>query len=150
MLPERKLLIKENLFHFFVIIVFFILFLCPARPLGAQNNSSLHAVPFNVVRIKDTFWSPKLEIYRKNTIPHSWANVDRDIREIKAAAGVSNASGAGLWTEANLYKLIETIAYSLSQFPEPELDLKLNEIISYIAKAQKPDGFIHAYTLNKN
>jgi DUF1680 family protein len=69
---------------------------------------------------------------------------------MKKIAGVSDEScKTGKWTEANLYKFMETVAYSLAIHPDAKLEERLDEIIAVIAAAQKPDGYIHAHiTLN--
>jgi DUF1680 family protein len=121
----------------------------PASEVQAPN--SLEPVPITAVKIEDTFWSPKLDVYRRNTIPHSWKFIDENIKALKKLAGLSEETGdTGLWSEANLHKFIETIAYSLTLHPDPQLQKQLDETISVLAAAQRPDGYIHAHVLLKN
>lgn len=119
--------------------------------------SSLHAagylkpVSINAVHINDSFWTPRLTVCRKNTIPHSWHYINANIKALKKLAGLSGQPGkTGLWTEANLHKFIETIAYSLAVKPDPELEKQLDQVISLLAAAQRPDGYIHAHVLLNN
>ena len=113
-------------------------------------SKPLKPVGMKAVRITDNFWAPKLEVYRTNTIEHSWPYVEDNIKAMKKIAGLSDAPcKTGRWTEANLYKYVETVAYSLALHPDAELEKHLDEIISAIAAAQRPDGYIHAHvTLN--
>ncbi|MHC4335477.1 MAG: glycoside hydrolase family 127 protein, partial [Planctomycetota bacterium] len=124
--------------------------LCSARSTAAPLNSPLNPVPVTAVRIADNFWAPRLEVYRTNTIAHSWQYIEDNIKAMKKIAGVSNEPcKTGKWTEANLYKFMETIAYSLAMHPDTELEKCLDEIISAVAAAQRPDGYIHGHiTLN--
>ncbi|MHC4617911.1 MAG: glycoside hydrolase family 127 protein [Planctomycetota bacterium] len=129
-------------------------FLCTALIIACTTiarAAPLKPVPFTAVQIRDNFWSPKLTVYRTNTIPHSWPYIEDNIKAMKKLAGLADLHcKTGKWTEANLYKFMETIAYSLSRHPDPELEKRLDEIISAIAAAQRPDGYIHAHvTLNK-
>jgi DUF1680 family protein len=118
---------------------------------AAQTGNSLKPVPVIAVQIKDKFWSPKLTVYRRNTIPHSWEYIDGNIKALKKLAGLSDEPGeTGLWTEANLHKFIETIAYSLTLHSDPKLQKQLDEIISALAAAQRPDGYIHAHVILNN
>ena len=38
-------------------------------------------VPLSQVRISDGFWSPKLEVYRRQSIPHQWNYVRNEIED---------------------------------------------------------------------
>jgi DUF1680 family protein len=117
----------------------------------AQAGESLKPVPITAVTVEDSFWSPKLTIYRENTIPHSWKYIDGNIRALRKIAGLGDEPGdTGLWTEANLHKFIETVAYSLSLHPDPELEKRLDEVISVLAAAQRADGYIHAHVTIKD
>jgi DUF1680 family protein len=115
---------------------------------AAGEDESLAPVPVTAVRIRDGFWSPKLAVYRNNTIPHSWQYIEGNIEALRKLAGLSDESGkTGLWTEANLHKFIETICYSLARYPDAELQKMLDEIIALLAAAQRPDGYIHAHVM---
>ncbi|MHC4645685.1 MAG: glycoside hydrolase family 127 protein [Planctomycetota bacterium] len=119
----------------------------------AQVHGTLKPVTVKAVRIRDEFWAPKLTVYRENTIPHSWQNknIQGNIKALKELAGLSEEPGeTGLWTEANLYKFIETICYSLAMHPDAELERRLDEVIGLLAEAQRPDGYMHAHMLLKN
>jgi len=118
---------------------------------ATKADDTLKPVPFTAVQINDKFWSPKLTIYRRNTIPHSWQYIEGNIKTLRKIAGLSEEPGeTGLWTEANLHKFIETISYSLALHPDPELQKQLDQVISALASAQRPDGYIHAHVIIKN
>jgi DUF1680 family protein len=118
---------------------------------AAGEDESLAPVPVTAVRIRDGFWSPKLAVYRRNTIPHSWQYIEGNIKALRKLAGLSDESGkTGLWTEANLHKFIETICYSLARYPDAGLHKRLDEIIALLAAAQRPDGYIHAHVMLNN
>lgn len=120
------------------------------RPAAALADGPLKPVPLTAVHITDNFWAPRLEVYRASTIPHSLPYIEDNIKAMKKTAGVCDEPcKTGRWTEANLYKYMETVAYSLAIHPDAELEKRLDEIISTVAGAQRPDGYLHAHvTLN--
>lgn len=120
-------------------------------PAPAQAGNPLKPVQVTEVKINDKFWSPKLTVWRKNTIPHSWKYIEGNIKALKKLAGQSEQSGkTGLWTEANLHKFIETVTYSLAIRPDPVLEKQLDEVIAVLAAAQQPGGYIHAHVIINN
>jgi len=132
-----------------IILSWISLSISPSTATEAANP--LKPVPFTAVQINDNFWSPKLTVCRENTIPHSWEYIERNIKALRKLAGLSDQPGdTGLWTEANLHKFIETVTYSLALHPDPELEKRLDEVVSLLASAQQPDGYIHAHVIIKN
>jgi len=128
-------------------LVFSVVILTQLSVLQADTLKEVHV---GAVHIQDNFWTPKLSVYRNNTIPHSLRYVEQNIKALRKLAGLSDETGKiGSWTESNLYKYMETCAYYLAMHEDANLEKQLDEIISVLSKAQKPDGYIHAYvTLN--
>ncbi|MHB8997236.1 MAG: glycoside hydrolase family 127 protein [Armatimonadota bacterium] len=113
---------------------------------GSFGQSVRQPVSFQSVRVEDRFWSPKLTVYRERTIPHSWQFVQGEIEDNEIAGGLKQIErgGATPWNQANLHKVLETCAYGLALQPEAALDQKLDHIISLLAAAQRPDGYVNA------
>ncbi len=103
-------------------------------------------VPFTEVRLTDTFWAPKLKVYRERSIPHSWPYVRREIEDNEIAAGWKRLERGKdtPWNQANLHKVLETCAYALPQERNPELEKKVDQILAAIAAAQQPSGYVNA------
>ena len=121
----------------------------PVRVSSGPQVPPLQLLPLRQVRIDDRFWTPKLRIYKERSVPHSWQYVEGEIRALRRAAGETVAGDPnGTWGEANLYKVLETVAYALALFPDPELEQRMDEIIRQVAAAQRPDGYVHAYVMN--
>jgi len=132
------------------------LFACTAPSTSAATgapptppNSQRRLVPLRNVLVTDHFWAPKLAVWRDRTIPHSSHYMDWELRALRHAAG-EKVEGElnGTWGEANLYKFLETIAYSLAQWPDPELERRVDAIIELLGQAQRADGYSHIYVLN--
>ena len=85
----------------------------PVRVSSGPEVSPLQLLPLRQVRIDDRFWVPKLRICKERSIPHSWQYVEGEIRAVRRAAGEAVAGEPnGTWGEANLYKVLETVAYA--------------------------------------
>jgi DUF1680 family protein len=116
---------------------------------------AMRPVAVRDVRVADTFWAARLKVMRENTIPHSWDWVKGAVQELKLAGKLTTEKpppehrGRVKWREANLHKLLETCAYALAQRKDPKLDAKVDAMIAIIGAAQQPDGFAHAWAINR-
>lgn len=130
----------------FAFIILFLLSLI--LPAAAETR---HPLSFKSVKVDDTFWSPKQSVIRHNSVPHSWQYITSEIEENEIAAGWRNETRGPTtpWNQANLHKLMETIAYSLGQEDDPELAKKADGIIAAIAAAQQPNGYVNALITNR-
>ncbi|MGE5611093.1 MAG: glycoside hydrolase family 127 protein [Bacillota bacterium] len=117
---------------------------------GAKaKGDRIRLVPTKQVKINDAFWGPKLRVYKERTIRHSWQYMGGEIRALQRAGGVAVQGDLnGTWGEANLYKFMETIAHSLGMHPDAELEKRADEVVALVARAQRPDGYAHAYVIN--
>jgi DUF1680 family protein len=112
-------------------------------------NNPVQTVPIANVSFEDRFWAPKLQVYREKTIPHSWFYMQWELRSLQKAAGRAVEGDLnGTWGEANLYKFLETAAYSLAMSPDPALEKRLDDVIDLLAAGQQPDGYLHVYVTN--
>jgi hypothetical protein len=115
----------------------------------AAAEARLQPLPLARVDIRDGFWAPKLRVYREKTIPHSWFYLQWELRALRRAAGQPvEGELNGTWGEANLYKFLETAAYSLAQERDPALERQVDEVIELLAAGQQPDGYLHVYVTN--
>ena len=132
-------------------LIFVLVLLTPA--FGLANDASgggypITAVPFSDVRLTDAFWAPRIETNRAVTIPFGFAKSEEEgrIRNFERAARHEGPyEGKMPFDDTDVYKLIEGAAYSLQNHPDPELDRFLEGIITKIAAAQEPDGYLTTY-----
>jgi uncharacterized protein len=123
----------------------------PGRVHLQERKSNLVPAQVGSVEIGDSFWAPKLKVYRERTIPHSWFYMQWEMRALRKAAGQAvEGELNGTWGEANLHKFLETVAYSLAQQRDPLLEERVDEVIELLAAGQQPDGFLHVYITNNN
>jgi DUF1680 family protein len=121
-----------------------------ASALGASVSSQvLTPVPLPAVRVAGGFWGARVAVITERTIPHSWQYMGWELRALETANGREVTGDLnGTWGEANLYKFLETIAYSLARQRDPALEQRVDEIVRLVAGAQRPDGYVHAYITN--
>ncbi len=114
-------------------------------------GSRLQLLPLKNIHVASSFWTPKLDVYRTQTIPHSWQYMQWELRALRQAAGEAvEGELNGTWGEANLHKFLETCSYSLAQHPDPQLVQQVDEVIQLLGRAQQPDGYLHAYITNNH
>ena len=115
------------------------------------HDYPVQPVPFTTVRLNDVFWAPRIETNRKVTIPAAFqkceesGRVNNFERAALALKGLPRDMKAPPYPfdDTDLYKVIEGAAYVLNVQPDPKLDAYVDGMISKIAAAQEPDGYIY-------
>jgi uncharacterized protein len=108
----------------------------------------LRAVPFPDVTIQDSFWTPRRETNRLASIPFSLQKLEEagNLEDMRLAArGATNGYRGPVFMDSDLYKALEAASYSLATHPDPALEKQLDGIISLIASAQQPDGYLNSH-----
>lgn len=129
-------------------------FLLPVFAVHAQSTADYPYSPvsFASVRIHDSFWLPRIETNRTVTIPFAFSKCETTGRldNFKVAARVNRgALTTGKfcslygYDDSDVYKIMEGAAYSLTTHPDPKLEAFLDSLITDIASAQEPDGYIY-------
>jgi len=138
------MILRLVIIHFVPMCLFFV-----GTVIAEDSKPSLHLLPLKSFRPDSSFWSPKLETYSKKYVHHSEKYIQNSLRALRKAAGESvDGDLNGTWDEAVLYKVLESWAESLALFPDSGLEKKYDEIVSLIARAQQPDGYVHAFIIN--
>ncbi len=122
---------------------------------GAElKDYPIQPVPFTAVRVQDSFWSPRMETNRVTTV---WY----DFQKCEETGRIDNFAKAGKlmpgdfrgtpFDDSDVFKVIEGAAYTLALHPDAKLDQYLDNLITKIAAAQEPDGYLYtARTINPN
>ena len=113
------------------------------------------SVPMERVRLADSFWSRFMETVRTKLIPYQWealndrvegAAPSHCIRNFRIAAGLEQGEfGGKVFQDSDIAKWLEAVAYSLIQYPDPELEKTADGAIDLIVSAQQPDGYLNTY-----
>jgi len=125
-----------------------------------KNQNSPHAklksVDLKDVRWTDGFWADRFAKTCDVTLPRLWELASdpekgHAIQNLRIAAGIETGQFQGThWQDAWIYKWLESACYIYSATGDQALDKKMDEIISVIVKAQRPDGYIASQTIARN
>ncbi len=124
----------------------------PQSVTAPTHDYPFKPVPFTAVHLNDVFWAPRIETNRSVTIPFAFqqcelsGRVDNFERAAKALRGeeLTNKKPPGYpFDDTDLYKVIEGASYALSVHPDSKLDAYVDGLISKIAAAQEPDGYLY-------
>ncbi len=113
-----------------------------------MKNRALKAVTFDNVKIEDGFWGPRLKTLRDVTLRScikKCEDTGRISNFLKAAGKLEGQYEGMFFNDSDVYKVLEGVAYSLVNHPDPELEKKADEIIDAIAAAQQADGYLSTY-----
>ncbi|MBN9380448.1 MAG: glycoside hydrolase family 127 protein [Chitinophagaceae bacterium] len=115
-----------------------------ACPIFGQT--SISPVSFKQVRITDSFWAPRIEINRTVTIPSSFQKCEETGRVenfVKAAKRQGKFLTTFPFDDTDIYKTIEGASFSMSVHPDVAMDRYVDSLITLIAAAQEPDGYLY-------
>ncbi|MCE5185413.1 MAG: glycoside hydrolase family 127 protein [Planctomycetaceae bacterium] len=116
---------------------------------AAARDYGFEPVPFTKVHFADRFWLGRMETNRTVTIPFAFKQCEETgrIENFKVAGKLSDKlwEGNAGYNDSDVFKVMEGAAYALMVRPDPKLDAYMDELISYVAAAQEPDGYL--YTL---
>jgi len=123
-----------------------------------QNSpyAKLQSVDLRDVHWTDGFWAKQFVKTCDVTLPRLWELASdpekgHAIQNLKIAAGIETGNFDGThWQDAWVYKWLESACYIYAVTGNRELDEKMDEIISVISKAQRPDGYIASQTIARN
>lgn len=127
-------------------------------PVCSQNvqlrkDYPIQPVAFTQVHVNDHFWAPKMKTNTDVTIPYtleqcrSTGRVDNFLRAAGKLPGDKQTEFT--FDDTDIYKIIEGASYGLQVKKDPELERYLDTLISYIAAAQEPDGYLYTFRTMK-
>lgn len=103
-------------------------------------------VPFNDVKLTDSFWAPRVAQNQKVTIPIALKQCYDNGRldNFKKAAGAMPGYfvGDNTFDDTDIYKIIEGMSYSIQANYNKALDDEMDTLIYWIGRAQEPDGYL--------
>ena len=91
------------------------------------NMKMITPVKFSDVVIEDGFWTPRLKSHKDVTLKVCIDQIENQTGRIRnfenAAKGEGEHSGI-FFDDSDVYKALEGMAYSLQNYPDPELEAK--------------------------
>lgn len=124
-----------------------------ARNAGHSHGYPIDPVAFTSVKIDDPFWSQRLAAVRDVTVPLAFKKCEETGRYdnfIKAAHPDENYKIDGFpFDDTDVYKTIEGASYLLQTFPDKKLEAYIDSVLTIVAGAQEPDGYLNtSFTMN--
>lgn len=116
--------------------------------IGCKENDkkSIHTVPFTSVHFQDSFWKQRVDTLRLKTIPYAFERSEKAgyIDNFAIAGGLKTGEYQSEFPfdDAEVYKIIEGAAYLLSVQRDATLEAYVDSVITIIAAAQEPDGYL--------
>lgn len=113
----------------------------------SQNRDyTYRAVPFTDVKLTDNFWLPRIKVNHTVTIPASFERCEKTgrVKNFEMAAAKSGKFCTTYpFDDTDIYKTIEGASFSLSLFPDKKLETYIDSLITKVANAQEPDGYLY-------
>lgn len=155
-----------------LVAVFFCLTFSYCLAQSGSEFNVINPLPLEDVKIVDLFWTPKLKVWDKKTVYDVFDKLEgkydpdrKDLIEEKqkwgrtrnaflnfdrVAAGDKNTQkhDGPPWYDGLVYETIRGAADLLVEYPDSNLEKKIDGYINRIAAAQAadPDGYINTYT----
>ena len=121
-------------------------------PVALAHDYPFQPVPFTAVHLDDGFWAPRLETNRVTTIPYAFGKCEESGRMNNFARAAAVLRGENIadrqppgypFDDTDPYKVLEGASYSLAVRPDAKLSGYLDKLVSLIASAQEPDGYLY-------
>jgi DUF1680 family protein len=127
--------------------------LCLQAQVKQGGGYPITPVPFTAVKVTDSFWGQRLKASREVTIPLAFSKCEETGRYqnfVKAAHPSESYKVEGFpFDDTDVYKTIEGASYSMQTFPDRKLDKYIDSVLTIVAAAQEPDGYLYtARTMN--
>ena len=110
--------------------------------------------PFTSVKVEaNSFWGQRLEASRKVTIPLAFSKCESEGRYTNFSNAAERMKDSTKWfkvagrgfsfDDTDPYKTIEGASYILQTYPDEQLKLYIDSVLTVIASAQEPDGYLY-------
>jgi len=129
---------------------------------GNRKDVNIRFVGIKEVKVDDPFWSPKFRLWSTTTANdvfdkfegkhehiegnhNTFSNFDQVARGDRGTNGHLGAP----WFDGLIYESIRGISDFLAQYPDPQMEARIDGYIDRIEAAQKadPDGYLETYTI---
>lgn len=119
----------------------------PVDNLHSPNRS--YKVLLNgAVKFTSGFWAERQAVNHKVSLKHGYAMLNKsgNLHNLKMAAGLASGRYRGMnFSDETVYKWLEALAWELGRAHNDELQSLANEVISLVAAAQQPNGYLNSY-----
>ena len=134
-----------------------------AAPMTAQNGITasadsryavMNSVPVTSVRWTGGFWGERFDVFSQTSVQSMWqtwqSKEGKGFTNFLVAAGEQQGEHHGPpFHDGDMYKWLEAVASVYAVTRDPQLDAIMDRFIGLVAKAQRPDGYIHTPVIIK-
>lgn len=129
-----------------------------AMPAAAQQNgitdtrnskfAIINSTPISSVKWTGGFWGERFGVFSGTSVQSMWETWKSDkghsFNNFLIAAGEKQGKRHGPpFHDGDMYKWLEAVAAVYAENKDPELEKIMDRVIGLIAKAQRPDGYLH-------
>ena len=114
--------------------------------VATQGIYSVTPVDIKDVVLSDRFWAPIVERNRTVTLPYVFGKCEETdrINNFVVAAGAKEGEYVGeRYNDSDVFKIIEGACYSIMTHPDARLEKYVDSLVTLIAAAQEPDGYLY-------
>jgi DUF1680 family protein len=115
---------------------------------AASPQAKLHSVPIRAVTMGSGFWSERMRTNVEQSIPSLLELLEEHgvVDNFRRLSGRKNEGRKGpLYTDSDLYKWMEAVAFVLQSGDRPQLCQTLDKLIDDVLAAQEPSGYLNTY-----
>ena len=109
-------------------------------------HAAMHPVPIRAVKLGAGFWQERRRVNVERSIPSMFELLEAHgiVDNFRRLSGRKDAPRKGpLYTDSDLYKWMEAVAFVLQSGDNPKLRATLDAIIDDIRAAQEPSGYLN-------
>lgn len=121
----------------------------PVAPVAPVTPGRLRPVSLTDVSLEGGIWGSFQQLNRDAIIPHCDAAMERVgwIGNFRAAAAGTLATErvGRLFTDSEIYKTMEAMAWENARRRSPEFEERLGELTELLSAAQQPDGYLNTF-----
>jgi hypothetical protein len=114
--------------------------------LDHSPRAVMHPVPIRAVKLGAGFWQERRRVNVERSIPTMFELLEAHgiVDNFRRLSGRKDAPRKGpLYTDSDLYKWMEAVAFVLQSGDNPKLRATLDAIIDDIRAAQEPSGYLN-------
>lgn len=116
--------------------------------LARSPHARVHNLPVRAVQLGDGFWAGRRKANVERSIPSLLELLEQHgvVDNFRRLSGGKQAPRRGpLYTDSDLYKWMEAVAFVLQSEPRPALEETFDRLAGEILAVQEPSGYLNTY-----
>jgi len=116
--------------------------------VSKSPHAKLHPVPVHAVKMGEGFWLPRMRTNAEKSIPTLLELMEQHgvVDNFRRLSGRKRVDRRGpLYTDSDLYKWMEAVAFVLQSGDDPKLRATLDSLVDEVLATQEPSGYLNTY-----